>query len=115
MPPIDADPGADPLMRRLARHYAPGPRGVNVYLMSDGSYLQDGGTPPEGVALGVPVYWNTSEPAEPFVRVVNVDGTTTVTDYTPSVVKVYRGASANPITAAEQTALTAAGYGAFIT
>lgn len=115
VPPIDAEPAADPLMRRLFRYFKPGARGVNVYLLSDGSYLQDGGTPPNGVPLGVPAYWNTSEPQEPFVRTVNVDGSNTVINYSPTVVKVYWGACANPITAAEQTALTAAGYGAFIT
>jgi hypothetical protein len=105
-------------MNRLFRYFAPGTRGTNVYLMSDGTYLQDPTAPlptgSVGVSSGIPAYWNPSEPSEPFVRTVNVDGTTSVVNYTPSVVKVYWGGCANHITPAEATALTAAGYGPYL-
>lgn len=89
----------DPLMTRLFRHYAQGPRGRNVYQMSDGTFQE---TPP--------AFWNPDNPTEPFSTVFNWDGTVTKTALTPYVVRVYFGGVANPITAAEAAALQAAGY-----
>lgn len=116
--PDPFDP-VDPALNRLFRYFKPGTRGTNVYLMSDGTYLQDPTAPlpngAVGVTSGIPAYWNAQGDASSFVRTVNFDGTTQITNYTPSVSKVYWGGCANPITAAEKTALTAAGYGAYIT
>lgn len=121
MTPDPFDP-VHPLINRLFRYFKPGTRGANVYLMADGTYMQDATAPlpngAVGVTSGIPAYWNAQGDASVFVRTVNWDGTTTTEALPagqPAVVKVYWGGCANPITAAEQTALTAAGYGPFIT
>lgn len=95
-----------PAMQTLMSRYAMRPRGVNVYLMADGSVTEV--EPPQ---------WNPQDPSGPVNQGYNpfthqVDAT-----YLPSsqqVVKVFWGATDNPVTAEEVTILTEAGYGPYI-
>lgn len=124
-PPFDADTyDKGGVVWQLARWRLPMRRGLNVYLLSDGSYVQDVPTAENS---------NTRIPAYPLMpdqggtpnlvaRSINATGTPTEVDttVTPYIVKVYWGGHKNPITAAEQTALTAytaygIGYGGDIT
>ena len=97
----------DPTMHRLFRHYDNRPRGRNIFLMSDGTYVdsQIGGTPPNMI----------QPPTDPYVRVYSPDpvtGLATETDtfQVPYVVRTYYGGTNNVISAAEAAALQAAGY-----
>ena len=64
----------------LFKHFLPMEEGINVYLLANGTYIEDDGLAAES-----------------------------------AVTKTYHGAHLHEITAAERTALTAAGYGAYIT
>lgn len=97
------------VMNRLMRHFRNQTRGRNIFLMSDGTYLdsQINGTPPNMI----------QPPTDPYARAIYESGGATVEQdffQTPYVVRTYYGGVANPITAAEVTALTTAGYGAYI-
>lgn len=110
VPPIEVagpDPTypVDPLMNRLMRHFRNQTRGRNIFLMSDGTYRdsQIQGTPPNMI----------QPPTDPFARTVYESGGALVevdTFQVPYVKRTYYGGSANVITAAEATALNAAGY-----
>lgn len=117
VPPIYVGPGGaqgfdlpdhyadvDPAMIKLFRHYAQRPRGRNVFALSDGTFTET-----------QPANWDPSNPSAPYVQGYNpFTFTTDSTSMNPYVTKVYWGGSDNPLTAAEVTALTAAGYGAYI-
>jgi hypothetical protein len=98
----------------LFRHYKPYDAGVNVFLLSDGTYVQNYATA-ENANTSIPYPINFYEPGAPFSRVIDFTGVESDTTQDPYVVKVYYGAHANVITQAEAIALTAAGYGAYIT
>lgn len=103
-------PDSTPTQIGLWRHYAPGCRGVNVFLLSDGTYVQDTATM-ENQNVNIPYPINFNYPGAPIVQTTNWDGTVIDTYINPYVVKQYFGGTMNPITEAEATALTAAGYG----
>lgn len=107
VPPIYIDPPdpyypSDPLMQRLMAHYENQFRGRNVFLLSDGTFTEE--QPPN---------WNADDPIAPYATVFDAtSGAVVVTEFDqiPYVVKVYWGGVDNPISSAEATALTAAGY-----
>lgn len=101
----------------LWRHYAPGIRGVTVFLLSNGEYSQDTATGPSGAQANVSVPYpiNFNNPGAPIVSTTNFDGSVINTYINPYVVKQYFGGTANEITDAEAASLTAAGYGINIT
>lgn len=96
-----------PAMDRLMGRYVRRPRGRNVFLMVDGSYSET-----------QPANWDPSNPTGPVTRGWNPFTHSEDSTFLPSsqqVAKVYWGGCANPVTAAEVSALTAAGYGSYIT
>jgi hypothetical protein len=97
----------------LFRHYRPRARGINVFLLSDGTYVQDTASA-ENSNTNIPYPWNIDDPGGPFSTVTNWDGTVTSVSQDPYIVKVYYGGHDNPITADEAASLTAAGYGGLI-
>ena len=132
-PPFPLAPGEDKTYG-LDKYRNTMARGVNVYLLSDGSYAQDVGTP-ENSNTAIPPYplmpdvagtpniiSRTITPA-PVASIGTVGNTTTrslggavangltlceiTVVITPCVTKIYWGGHKNSITAAEQTALTA--------
>lgn len=100
----DSDPTyeVNPLAQRLMRHYRSGPRGRNVFLMMDGSFSET--QPPN---------WDPNNPTAPFSTTYVAFNNTVLTQTNPpsqQVKRIYWGGVANPVTAAEAAALTAAGY-----
>jgi hypothetical protein len=93
---------------RLLAFFQPYPRGVNVYKMSDGSYRRDDleviwpatdAVPNDVIASS----WGLGSIGPQFVPIDN------------PVVFVYYSAHGYPVDQAEADALTAAGYGPYIT
>ena len=122
-PPFPLAPGEDKTYM-LDKYRLPMARGVNVYLLSDGTYVQDVGTPENSNAAVPPQPLMPDQGGTPnlVARSINATGTPTEVDttVTPYIVKVYWGGHKNPITAAEQAALAAyvahgIGYGGNIT
>jgi hypothetical protein len=96
----------------LWRHYAPGIRGVTVFLLNDGTYVQDTATPGHD-NVNVPYPINFNNPGAPIVQTTNWDGTVIDTFIDPYVVRQYFGGTYNgPLDDAEVISLIAAGYGA---
>jgi hypothetical protein len=92
-------------MQRLMRHFVNQNRGRNIFLMSDGTFVdsQVGGIPPNMI----------QPPTDPYARTVYESGGATVeTDsfQVPYVVRTYYGGVTNIITTLEATNLTNAGY-----
>jgi hypothetical protein len=94
---------------RLWRHYALKYRSVNVFLLSDGTYVQDTATAENG-DTGYPLPWILNDPLNEISYVTNFDGSISHTYLDPHIVKVYYGSHKTPLTADEATSLTAAGY-----
>lgn len=95
-----------PAIQRLMSRYAMRPRGVNVFLMVDGTVTEV--EPPQ---------WNPQDPSGPVTQGWNPfthQNDTTTLPTSQQVVRVYWGATDNPITDEEVTVLTDAGYGAYI-
>jgi hypothetical protein len=108
-PPFLADSSA--VQIGLWRHNSPGIRGVNVFLLSDGTYAQDTATA-ENQNVSVPYPINFSYPGDPIVSTTNWDGSVIETYINPYVVRQYFGGTYNgPLANEEITALSAAGYG----
>ena len=98
-----------PTAQRLMRHYRNQTRGRNIFKMSDGTFLdsQINGTPPNMI----------QPPTDPYAVAFYEQGGGIVEQkffQVPYVVRTYYGGSKNPITPAEATALTNAGYGAYL-
>jgi len=133
-------PDSTEVQKGLWRHYAPGVRGVTVFLLNNGTYVQDTATPGtpgsaynESVSynamlayngapsiaahddVNIPYPINYNYPGDPIVQTTNWDGTVIDTYINPYVVKEYFGGTNNVIDAQEVEALTAAGYGGYIT
>ena len=92
-----------PAMHKLMRHYKSGARGRNVFLMQDNS-----------VTEVQPPNWDPNNPTGPISSGYNPFTQTTDSVTLPAsqqVKKVFWGGTDNPVTAAEVTILTAAGYG----
>jgi hypothetical protein len=98
----------------LFRHYTNRLRGINVFLLSDGSYVQDTASP-ENSDTNIPYPWNVDDPGGPYVDGNNWDNTPIRAFQDPYIVKVYYGGHEVPVTTDEAASLTAAGYGALIT
>lgn len=98
----------DPLIQRLMRHYRQQTRGRNLFLMSDGTVIDSQSqTPPNMI----------QPPTDPYATVYDAtSGSLVVTEFnqTPYVVRTLYGGSDNPVTSAEITQLTNAGFGAYI-
>lgn len=107
-PPFLSD--STPTQVGLWRHYAPGIRGVTVFLLNTGAYVQDTATP-ENANVNVPYPINFNYPDAPIVETTNWDGTVIRTFIDPYVVKQYFGGTYNgPLDDEEIASLTAAGY-----
>lgn len=98
---------------RLFRHYANEVRGVNVFLLSNGTYAQDYATP-ENNNTNIPYPINPYEPGAPFSRVYDFKEQETDSTLDPYVVTIYYGAHANAVDQEEVASLIAAGYGAYL-
>jgi hypothetical protein len=99
----------------LFRHYTPRALGVNVFLLSNLTFVQDYATPENG-NTAVPYPWDPYEtPPTPFSRVYDFHGVETDFNIDPFIVKVYYGGHANLITCDEAALLYGAGYGAYLT
>jgi hypothetical protein len=119
-------PGKPNLGNQLFKYFKNRKRYVAVYLLSDGSFVQDveHGFAPDGSTIAnintsLPLPWDPGNPRGPYVTTYVTDPTDNIigqvsitTSHIPYIVKLYQGAST--VTAAEATALTAAGYGACI-
>ena len=120
-PPFPLASGEDKTYM-LDKYRLPMARGVNVYLLSDGTYVQDVGTPENSNAAVPPQPLMPDQGEVPNIisrAIIRHDMPETVTTITPYVVKCYFGGHANQITSAEAAALTAytahgTGYGALI-
>ena len=123
-PPWDADTYDDHgVAWQLARYRLPMARGVNVYQLSDGSYVQDVPTA-ENKNTAIPPFPLMPDQG-PSVNLISrqIQSNTKPeidTSVTPYVVFIFWGGHANPVTAAQAAALTAytahgTGYGALIT
>jgi hypothetical protein len=85
------------LASRLRRWYRPLAAGINVYLMKDGTVIPPYTTDASGAVPGFPA-WDPN------------DG-----KLNQLLQRTFFGGHVEPVNAAEQAALTAAGYGPFIT
>ncbi len=95
----------------LFRHYTPRFRGVNVFLLSDGTYVQDTATP-ENDNTNIPYPYDPyNNPPIPFARIYDFKGNETDVSQDPYIVKVYYGGRCTDITQSEANSLIAAGYG----
>ena len=107
---------ADPLMLRLFAHYAPEPRGRNVYLMNDNSITEN--QPPNwdgSTFAGQGPNVSSQQPyAYSYTYAGGVNPPNGVTTFTlppnQQVKRIFFGGVANPVTAAEAVLLIAAGY-----
>ena len=113
-PPVLPD-GSGGLARRLRRWYRPLAAGVNVYLMLDGTVIPNYATDASGAVTGNPPYDPFFGSGETTLAPTIVGSTTIPQPYTPLIQRVFYGGHAEPVNAAEITALTAAGFGSFIT
>ena len=102
-------PDSSGLQVRLFRHYATRYRGVNVFLLSDGTFVQDTATVENG-NTGYPLPWIINDPANEYLTVFNIDGSVTNTLLNPHIAKVYEGGHRHSLTQDEAVALAAAGY-----
>ena len=93
----------------LWRHYRLKNRGVNVFLLSDGTFVQDTPTT-ENSNAGIPLPWILNDPKNEYAYVTNWDGTISETFLDPHPIKVYEGGHIHYINKIEADALTAAGY-----
>ena len=121
-PPFPLAPGEDPHYM-LDKYRLPMARGVNVYQLSDGSYVQDVATA-ENKNTAIPPYplMPDQGPTPNLISRGLISNTKPEVDttITPYVVYIFYGGHANPVTAAQAAALTAytthgVGYGALIT
>lgn len=105
--------GQDALADALFKYYEPRARGVNVFLLQDGTLVQDTPTP-ENENSNVPypigspgnivaTYWDPLALTQVNVTVAN------------PVVKTYYGGHSIPISAAEAATLIAGGYNNYVT
>ena len=122
----------------LWRHYKNRKRGVNVYLLNNGTFVQTTATPtlteqtlvaahtsrgpqPPWTAgsaqntPNVPYPWNPTLPTAPYVEIFNWTGSMTAVYLTPRIKAVYYGGHRNRVNEEEAAALIVAGYGDCIT
>lgn len=126
-PPLLADtppfsPESAPEQIGLWRHYKNRKRGVNVFILNDGTVMQTTTTPqtptPTPTAMrtvNVPYPWNPYTPTSPYVRTINFTGTETDTTLTPRIKEVFWGGHETPVSYTTGQTLTKAGFGAYLT
>jgi hypothetical protein len=98
----------------LWRHYKRRARGVNVFVLSDGTVTQDTPTP-ENSNANVPLPWIINDPLNEYSYVTNWDGTIERTYLDPHISFVYEGGHVHTINQFESDFLSSKGYGANIT
>ena len=118
-PPLVKDrptflPDSTELQKSLWMHYENRLRGVNVWILSDGSVVQDTATAENSSTDMSSVYpWDVNSPAAPYVTSVFIDPG--ASPQIPSVhtvahsvypVAFFSGGSSHPVTAAQYTLLT---------
>lgn len=90
----------------LWAHFENRIRGVDVFALSDGTYVQETATPENG-NTAIPYPWNPDYPSAPFSYVTNFDGTVTTATVDPYIIFRYAGGSTWPITLAQYNAFLA--------
>lgn len=118
-PPLVQDrptflPDSTEAQKDLWRHFANRKRGVNVWIMSDGSVVQDTATAENSNTDLSGVYpWDVNNPAAPYVRSIYIDPganpqSPTEHDTAHSVYPVafFPGGSTSPVTSAQATLLS---------
>ena len=98
---------------RLFRHYAPTYRHVNVFLLNDGTFVQDYPTP-ENNNANVPYPWNWNEPNAPYATSTNWNGIITQYYLNPHISQVFWGGETSLVSQDLANALRHAGYGAYL-
>jgi hypothetical protein len=93
----------------LWRHYKPKARGVNVYLLSDGTIVQDTATA-ENSETSFPLPYILNDPSGPYAYTTNWDGTIEEASLPVWIMKVYEGGHVHQVTASEAALLSEAGY-----
>jgi hypothetical protein len=118
-PPLVKDrptflPDSTQAQKDLWRFFENRLRGVNVWILSDGSVVQDTATPENSNTDMSAIYpWDTNNPKAPFVVAYYIDpgvrpqvSTAHTTSHNPYPVAFFSGGSSHPITAAQVTLLT---------
>jgi hypothetical protein len=106
-------PDSTPLEKSLWLHFENRVRGVNVWILSDGSVVQSDPTPENSNTDMTDVYpWDVNNPAAPYVRSIFIDSganpqvaTEHVVVHTVYPVANFYGGSSYPITTAQYTLL----------
>jgi len=98
----------------LMRHYASRYRGVNVFVLSDGSVVQDTPTA-ENSNTNIPLPWIINDSLNVFSYVTNWDGTIDTEALNPHVSYIYEGGHIHTINQTENDFLVSKGYSAWIT
>ena len=130
-PPLVKDrptynPDSTPVEKELWRHFENRERGVNVWILSDGSVVQDTATAENSSTDMSNVYpWDVNNASAPYVTSVYIDAGANVpsvhtTSHSVYPVAFFSGGSSHEITAAQVTLLTGytahgTGYGGNIT
>ena len=117
-PPLVTDnppflPDSTPMQVGLFRHYTPRVRGVNVFKLSDGTYVQDTATA-ENQNTNIPYPIDPNWAMGPGVFSYTYDNTSrqiTTSANNPYVTTWYYGSHTYLVSIAEAAALEAAGYG----
>jgi hypothetical protein len=107
-------PDSKGLAVRLLRHYRLKDRGVNVYVLSDGTVVQDTATA-NNPNSGYPLPWILNDPQNEISYVTNFDGSISRTFVDPHISYVYYGGHTHIINQDERDFLVAAGYSDYIT
>lgn len=122
-PPVVYDnpailPDSGGLSRRLFRYFPNRGRYVNVFALSDGTYVQDTATA-ENSNTNIPYPWNPYDPSAPYSTsyYINYEAHPPVpvrydVAHDVWITKVYLGPT--KVTTAEAASLTSAGYGDLI-
>jgi hypothetical protein len=102
-------PDSTPIQIGLWRHYAPGIRGVNVFLLSNDTFVQDTATA-ENQNTNIPYPIDFNNPSSPYVYITNFDGTVEEFYQDPYVVQQFFGGTQNIVSGEIADLLAAQGY-----
>lgn len=103
------------MQKDLWRHFENRERGVNVWQLSDGSFVQDTATPENSNTTMTAVYpWDVNNPQAPYVRAIFIDSganpqspTEHDTVHSPYPVAFFQGGASHVVTAAQAALLEA--------
>ena len=98
----------------LWRHFRQKPRGVNVFVLSDNSVVQDTATV-ENSNSNIPLPFILNDPSGPYSYTTNWDGTIETATLPVYIQYVYEGGHLHTINQFEAEFLSAAGYSTWIT